>query len=116
MISSPPFEGRAMPAELFLGSNRIVETGAVVLGQDDYELNIKLHDLTFIIALGGSSTAVQPVKKSATEMLITISTFYVQNNSYKFKVGTLFQKDLYLALHISQAREAHVITYTFSIK
>jgi len=102
----------------FIGADSVIESGSIILSSGDSDFRIQISDLTFEIILKGgrSGGAVQPIAISPNKMQITISTFYTSNLAYKFKVGTLWNKELYLALIVETKQGAFVVTYTFTTK
>jgi hypothetical protein len=108
--------GEAMPdVERLVGAEPVVESGSIVVSSGE-TFTIKLYGLTFEVVLHArtSGLAVETVSQATDKMLIRINTFHRTNLAYKFKVATLWDRELYLALVIDPKQSATVIHYTFS--
>jgi hypothetical protein len=116
-----PGTGEARMAESlrWTGNDQIVESGSVLLWPDDPSFNIRITDLTFTIVIinDHKRPQLEPERVSHNTMNIRVNRWHQPNPSFKFKVGTLWDNDLYLAI-FAQPVEAgrYVLHYTFSNK
>jgi hypothetical protein len=102
-----------------VGNDQVVETGSALLWPDDPSFTIQITDLTFTIVIVSDHETPQldPQRVSRNQMTVKVNTWQQSGPSFKFKVGTLWNKELYLALY-AQPVEAgrYVLHYTFSTK
>jgi hypothetical protein len=98
------------------GNDQIVESGSVLLWPDSPIFMIMITDLTFTIVIVNDhkKPQLEPERVSRNTMNIRVNTWQQSNPSFKFKVGTLWDNDLYLAIFV-QPLEAgrYVLHYTF---
>jgi hypothetical protein len=105
------------PSKLLVGNNSVVESGSVVLGGDEDDFTIQISDLTFTIRVVRSQAKapLDVTRISRDKMLILVSTWYSSDTVFKFKVGTLWNRELQLALSVEPKQNFHIIHYTFSM-
>jgi hypothetical protein len=100
-----------------VGNSTVVDSGAVVLGDDDDSFTIAVQGLNFTVRIVNEPRAdrLRPERISNDKMLIKINTWSGGDLTFKFKVGTLNNRELYLAIHADIYNNNRVITYTFSM-
>jgi hypothetical protein len=102
----------------YVGNNVVVEAGSVLLGPDDDSFQIQFSGLKFSIRFLHSWT-VPPVSTERideTGMRITLNTFQTNEPTFKTNVGSLWGKELFLAIRVEVHQNFRTLTYTFSMK
>ena len=103
-------------SQKLVGKSSVIDSGSVVLGPDDDSLTIVIQNLTFTIMVVNDPRAerLNPERRSPNQMLIKINTYQGGDLTFKFKVGTLHGRELYLAINLDIHANHRIIAYTFS--
>jgi len=99
----------------YAGNNPIVETGTAILSDDEW-LTIDIEGLHFSITSISDPKvdSITTESKSRNQVLIKINTWQGGDLTFKFRVGMLRSRDLYLSVHLDVHYNHRIITYTFT--
>jgi hypothetical protein len=100
----------------YVGNNKVIESGVAVLGEDDDWLTVRIRGLNFSIGTV-NEPKLPPISNehpSRDSLRIRINTWQGGDLTFKFKVGTYLNADLYLAVNLAIHYNHRIITYTFS--
>jgi hypothetical protein len=102
----------------YVGNSVVVEAGAVLLGPDDESFQIQFSGLSVLIRFLHSWTAppISTERIDETGMRVTLNTYQTNEPTFKTKVGSLWGKDLFLAIRVEERQNFRTLTYTFSMK
>ncbi len=102
----------------YVGNSIVVESGVVIVGLDEW-LTVDIRGLKFSIATANDTklAAITTQTLSRDQVKITINVWQGGDLTFKFKVGTIMDRDLDLAVNLDIRSSNHrIITYTFSQK
>ena len=101
---------------VYVGNNIVVDSGVAVLGPEDDWLTIDIRGLKFSIATANdrSLAAITTTTLARDQVKITINVWQGGDLTFKFKVGTIMNRDLDLAVNLDVHSNYRIITYTFS--
>jgi hypothetical protein len=104
-----------MAVQRLAGNHEIIETGTAIVAADEW-LTITIDGLSFSITAihDGKKASITTETKSHNQILININTWQGGDLTFKFKVGTLRNLDLYLAVNLDNHYNYNIITYTFT--
>ena len=99
-----------------IGSGFVVDSGTAIVTDDGERLTIDIANLKFSVA-----SWYEPLAATITtemleynHILIKINIWWGDDLTFKFKVGTLYGRDLYFAVNLNSRPSRAIITYTFS--
>jgi hypothetical protein len=100
----------------YVGDSIVVESGVAVLGPDDEGLTVDIRGLKFVIRTASDSKleAITIKTVARDQVTIIINTWQGSDLTFKFKVGTIMNRDLNLAVNLAPHYNHRIITYTFS--
>src|ERR1700737_4740822 len=100
----------------YVGNSIVVESGVAVLGPDDDALTVDIRGLKFTIdtANDRSLAAITTKTLARDRVRITINVWQGGDLTFKFKVGSISDRELNLAVNLDVHHNHRIITYTFS--
>lgn len=100
----------------YVGDSIVLESGVAILGPDDGQLTVDIRGLKFSIATANDAklAAITTQTLARDQVRITINVWQGGDLTFKFKVGTIMNRELNLAVNLDARNNHRIITYTFS--
>jgi hypothetical protein len=102
---------------IFVGKEPVVESGVVVLGPSDDSFTVLVDGrshVTISFISRGNAPPIKAEVASDSRINIKINTWYSGDLNFKFKVGSVSGRDMFLAVHVDVYNSSRVVMYTFS--
>lgn len=99
----------------YVGDSIVVESGVAILGLDEWlTVDIRGLKISIVTANDPALAAIGTQTLSRDQIKITINVWQGGDLTFKFKVGTIMNRDLNLAVNLDVHSNHRIITYTFS--